>query len=115
METELLQETDQLSIEAEILRHIWYESTATPLQLSRELKHDLNVVYDCMDDLMDRGCIYQFWSSPQGLERSIYCLTRRVHRRLQDALKAYSRYRLREFWLSFNREDLTWLSNSFQN
>jgi hypothetical protein len=115
METELLQEVDQLHIEAEILRHIWHEGTATPMQLFVELHHDLDVVYDCIDDLLNRGCIFEFWASPQGLDHSVYCLTRRVQRRLQDTLKTCSRYRLREFWLSFNREDLTWLSNSFQN
>ncbi len=114
-EAKASREDQQLDIEAEILRHIWYEGKATPHLLSGALHHNAAVIDLCLKDLIDRGCVYQFWLSPQGHDFSVYCLTKRVQRRLKEALKDFSRYKLKNFWLSFNRETLIWLSNSFQN
>ena len=102
---------DFLDIEAEILRQIWYEGKANPASLSIVLEQDPNIVHACLNDLIERACVYLFYESPDDEDLSIYCLTKRAHNRLQLALRGFGRYRLRSFWMSFNKEDVVWLSN----
>ncbi len=89
-----------LDVEAEILRHLWYEGKATPTALSEALgpERDLSLLHEGIEDLAARGLIFEFIMAPQAGEESIYCLTRRAHRRIQEALRGYNRYRLRGFW-----------------
>jgi hypothetical protein len=108
IETQTIHSEERLSLEAEILRHLWYEGHATPVVLSSTLHRSLPFLHDCLDDLMRRRCIYQFFSSPQGRDASIYCLTRRAQQVLQEALKGYSRYKLKSFWDALKREQRLW-------
>ena len=101
----------QLDIEAEILRHIWYEGKASPSNLSIELEQDPNIVCSCLDDLVTRACVYEFVEAPEDGDNSIYCLTKRAKLKLHDALKGFGRYKLKTFWMSFNREDVAWLTS----
>lgn len=109
--TKSLDPDQKLDIEAEILRHLWYEGKANPNTLSIELEQDPNVIEVCLNDLVDRACVYRFFEIPEDDDHSIYCLTKRSHKRLQLALRGFGRYRLRSFWMSFTREDVVWLSN----
>ncbi|OGF53272.1 MAG: hypothetical protein A2Z21_01150 [Candidatus Fraserbacteria bacterium RBG_16_55_9] len=111
MEIQTINREEQLSLESEILRHLWYEGHATPALLSGVLNQSLPLLYDCLEDLIRRQCIYQFWLSPQGQDASVYCLTRRAHRKLQTALHGYSRYKLKSFWDAMKREQHLWVAH----
>lgn len=89
-----------LDVEAEILRYLWYEGKATPTALLEALgpERDLPLLREGIEDLEERGLIFEFIIAPQAGEESIYCLTRRAHRRIQEALRGYTRYRLRGLW-----------------
>jgi len=108
--TTTLEFADQLDIEAEILRSIWYEGKATPDDLSRELNQDPLMIDTCLDDLVQRNCIFQYFKPESGHDDAIYCLTKRANRKLERSLVDYDRYKLRAFWLSFARDDVVWLS-----
>lgn len=108
-------DSTQLDREAEILRHLWYEGKTTPLTIASLLELDLITVYEYIEDLAMRGFLFKFFTSPQGKDFSVYCLTKRVHRKLQDNLRGYSRYKLRSFWMSFQREELMWLNKLLLN
>jgi len=94
-----------LDIEAEILRYLWYEGRATPLALAGKLQKSLPVLYDCLEDLARRECVFEFLPSYQRPDASIYCLTRRAYRTIQKALRGYSRYKLKSFWDALKREE----------
>lgn len=111
METPVINREEQLTLEAEILRHLWYEGYATPATLSGVLNQSLPLLYDCLEDLIRRQCIYQFWLSPEGQDVSVYCLTRRAHRKLHEALRGYSRYKLKSFWDALKREQYLWATH----
>ena len=91
-----------IDVEAEILRYLWYEGKATPTALFEALGPErdlpLPLLHEGIEDLAARGLIFEFIMAPQAGEESIYCLTRRAHRRIQEALRGYHRYRLRAFW-----------------
>jgi len=108
IETITPDQEEQLNIEAEILRYLWYEGQATPLALSGVLGRSLPILHRCLEDLTNRGCIYRFWPSPQGEDVSVYCLTRRFRRVIEGALRHYSRYKLRSFWDALKREEHLW-------
>jgi len=103
-----LSREEQLGIEAEILRHLWYEGQATPLALSEALHRPLPIMHECLEDLSQRGFIYEFWTSPQGRDLSVYRLTGRTHRVIQRELQGYSRYKLKSFWDALKREERLW-------
>jgi predicted ArsR family transcriptional regulator len=104
MKTQTLSCEKRLDVEAEILRHLWYEGQATPRSLAGALQQTLPVLRDCLQDLTQRGLVFEFLLSPQSRDDSIYCLTRRAIRKIQKALQGYSRYRLRSFWEALRRE-----------
>jgi hypothetical protein len=104
-----------LDREAEILRHIWYEGKTTPITLAGLLDLELTTVYQCIEDLSLRGIMFKFFDSPQGKDFSVYCLTKKIHRILQENLEGTSRYKLRKFWMSFQREELKWLGSLLHN
>ncbi len=95
---------EQLNVKAEILRHLWYEGQATPEGLVGALHRDRDVLHGCLEDLVHRGLIFEFLLSPQNPNRSVYCLTRRATRRIQQALRGYTRYRLKCFWDALKQE-----------
>lgn len=111
MEIQTRDREEQLNIETEILRYLWYESHATPMTLSGTLHRSLPILYDCLEDLIHRQCIFEFWPSPQGPDTSVYCLTRRAHRKLEEALRGYSRYKLKSFWDALKRERQLWTAH----
>ena len=92
-----LEQDALIDVEAEILRYLWYEGKATPNALAEALRQELPLLYEGIEDLTKRGLIFEFLVAPQAGE-SIYCLTRRAHRRIQKALQGHNRYRLRTFW-----------------
>ncbi len=103
-QTQTLGPEHQLHLEAEILRHLWYEVQATPVALSGALRQPLPILHECLEDLIRRRCVYQFWPSPDDPDASVYCLTRRAHRHIQQALQTYTRYKLRSYWDALRRE-----------
>lgn len=109
-QTSTLSRDRRLDIQAEVLRHLWYEGKATPRVLARVLGRSLPALDECLDDLVRRGFIFQFIRSPQGHHASIYCLTQRTRRKIEKALADCSRYRLKSFWDNLMREQLHWLS-----
>jgi len=111
IEIEVLHPEQQLEIEAEILRHLWYEGQATPAVLCAMLNQSLSVMYYCLEDLVRRRCVYQFFLSPEGQDSSVYCLTRRAQRKLQEALRGYSRYKLKSFWDALKRDERLWTAH----
>jgi predicted ArsR family transcriptional regulator len=108
VETQTLSREEQLNIEAEILRHLWYEGQATPLALSEALRRSLPILYECLEDLSRRGFIYQFWPAPQGRDLSVYRLTHQTQSVIQKELQGYSRYKLKSFWDALKREERLW-------
>lgn len=109
MEKQELDREKQMALEAEILRHLWYEAQATPLILSGRLQQPLPILYECLEDLIRRGFIYQFWPAPEGPDASVYCLTHRARRAIKQALQDYPRYKLQGFWEALKREQRMWL------
>lgn len=95
---------EQLDVKAEILRHLWYEGQATPEGLVDAFRYDRDVLQSCLEDLAHRGLIFEFLLSPRGPDHSVYCLTRRATRRIQGALRGYSRYKLKSFWEALKQE-----------
>lgn len=108
IETETIYDEEQLDIEAEILRHLWYEGHATPVVLAGMLNQSLPLMHHCLEELIRRRCVYLFFPSPDGRDTSIYCLTRRAHRKLHGSLKGYSRYKLKSFWDALRRDERLW-------
>lgn len=108
--TQTIRHEERLDIEAEIVSHLWHEVQATPLTLAGVLRRPLPILLDCLDDLSGRGFVYQFLSSPEGRDRSIYCLTRAALKRIEWMLQGYSRYRLKSAWDVLRQERLRWLT-----
>lgn len=103
---ETLEREALIDVEAEILRYLWYEGKATPTALFKALgpERDPPLLHEGIEDLAARGLIFEFIVAPEAGQESIYCLTRRAHRRIQEALRGYNRYRLRAFWEALRYE-----------
>lgn len=110
MRQQTLSFEERLDVQAEILRHLWYEGHATPARLAGVLGQSRPSLYEGLDELLNNGVIFQFLRSPKGRDVSVYCLTRKTRSRIEKLLQGYSRYRLKSVWNALKREQFHWLA-----
>lgn len=99
---------EQLDLQADILRQLWYAGHATPLALSHVVGQSLPQVFDALDELIARGYVFQFirGSRDNRSTDATYSLTRAARYRIEAMLARTPRYRLWRTWDALRREEL---------